>query len=691
MSPNPLLASSGLPRFHEIKPEHLKPALDQVLGWAEAELTRLEGLKTPSWESLLIPLDEIGERIHRVWSPISHLMGTCNSQDLRKVYEENRPRLVDFQLRLGQSEKLYSHYRALNSEKDKGSPLSISQKRALEDLIRSAELSGIGLPEDKRKEFLKISQRLSELSTEFSNHVLDANKAFSLDIRDSKKVEGLPESALTLAAQLFKEATGESASAKQGPWRFTLDHPSYGPVMQHCVDESLRKTLYEAQVSKASSGEFDNRSTLVEILNLRAQKAAILSYSSYASLSTKQKMAGTPEAALTLLEQLRIASWGPALSEKKTVDNFAKTFAKGKALEHWDYAFYSERLREKNFDYREEDLKPYFALPAVLEGLFDLAWRLFEVKVELNSDPGIQKWHKDVTFYKVSDKSGQLLANFFLDPFSRPAEKRGGAWMDDCLGRRRFAKELQKPVAYLVCNFTPPLGDKPSLLTFREVETLFHEFGHGLQHMLTTVEVPGVAGINGIEWDAVELPSQFMENWCYHEPTLNGLAKHYQTGEVLPSQLFHKIKAAKNFQSAMQMLRQLRFALTDLSLHLEAVPKTYDDVLRVAKEVAAKTSVTGIYHNDHTLCSFSHIFAGGYAAGYYSYKWAEVLSADAFAAFEEAGLDNPAALGAVGRRFRDSVLSLGGGLHPAEVYKKFRGRDPDIAALLRHSGLEKVG
>jgi oligopeptidase A len=456
--------------------------------------------------------------------------------------------------------------------------------------------------------------------------------------------------------------------------------------MQHCRNRSLREDVYRAYVTRASSGEFDNSETMLKILRLRREQAKLLGFETFADVSLAQKMAPDVAAVEEMFETLRTASWSHAERDMEDLRRLAAESGEQEKLWHWDIAYWAERLREQRFDFTDEQLRPYFSLERVLEGLFALVQRIFGITVKA-ADGKAPVWHRDVRFFEIDNEQGKHIASFFLDPYSRPQNKRGGAWMDDCLSRRWFDGNLQLPVAHLVCNSTPPVGSKPSLMTFREVETLFHEFGHGLQHMLTTVDFADASGINGVEWDAVELPSQFMENWCYHKPTLIGMTAHYETGEPLPDELFEKIRAARTFRSGTMMLRQLNLGTTDMELHTRFDPDGKETVLDVQRRVSEKTSLLPMLPEDRSLCAFSHIFAGGYAAGYYSYKWAEVLSADAYSAFEESGLDDEKAVARTGRRFRDTVLSQGGSRHPMEIFADFRGREPKPDALLRQSGL----
>lgn len=688
---NPLLIGKGLPPFDAIQPEHVVPGMTQLLTQLEEELTTLEANVTPTWSALVEPSDRLAERLTWSWGIVNHLMGVKNSPELREAHETVQPKVVQFSNRLNQSQPIYKAFKALR-EGDVWNTLEPAQQRIVEAAIRDAELSGVGLDGEKRERFNEIQMELAEYSTKFSNNVLDATKAFSLTLTSKEDVDGLPPSWLSLAAQAARAAGEEQATAESGPWRITLDYPSYVPFMQHSTRRDLREKLYKAHISRASGGELDNQPLIERILELRKEKAQLLGFNSYAELSLASKMAPNVEAVEALLEELRHASYDAAVQDLEALKAFAasKGAAEASDLKHWDISFWAERQREEQFAFSDEELRPYFPLPQVLDGLFALVKRLFGITVTV-ADGQAPVWHEDVRYFQIADEMGTSIAYFYLDPYSRPAEKRGGAWMDDCIGRAKIAENgklmTRLPVAYLVCNQTPPVDGKPSLMTFSEVETLFHEFGHGLQHMLTKVDYAGAAGINNVEWDAVELPSQFMENWCYDRPTLMGMAKHYETGEALPEHYYQKLLAARNYMSGSAMLRQLHFSLVDLELHHRYVPGGEETPADVRKRIAKTTTVLSPLPEDAFLCAFGHIFAGGYAAGYYSYKWAEVLSADAFAAFEEAGLDNEDAIATTGKHYRDTVLALGGGVHPMEVFKTFRGREPSTAPLLRHSGL----
>ncbi|MGK7906959.1 MAG: M3 family metallopeptidase [Synechococcus sp.] len=687
---NPLLIGKGLPPFDRVRPEHVVPGMKQLLEEVEQELTDLEAAVQPTWEGLVEPLDRLAERLRWSWGMVGHLMGVKNSSELREAYETIQPKVVELYTRFGQSKALYLAFKALR-QGEVWTELDEAQQRIVEASLREAELAGVGLEGEAQKRFNEIQMELAKLATDFSNHVLDATKGFSLTLTQPEEVDGLPPSLLSLSAQSARAAGEDNATAEAGPWRITLDFPSFGPFLKYSTRRDLREKVYRAYITRASSGELDNAPLIDRILELRQEKAKLLGFDSFAELSLASKMAPSVEAVDRLMEELRVASYDAAVEDLANLKAFAaaKGAAEAEDIKQWDTSFWSERQREEKFAFNAEELRPYFPLPRVLDGLFSLCDRLFNVQIE-SANGEAPVWHPDVQYFKIS-KAGEAIAYFYLDAYSRPGEKRGGAWMDECITRAKMTVDgestIRLPVAYLTCNQTPPVDDKPSLMTFGEVETLFHEFGHGLQHMLTTVDYPGAAGINNVEWDAVELPSQFMENWCYHRDTLFGMAKHYETGETLPEHYYEKLLAARTYMSGSAMLRQLNFSMLDIDLHHRYDPNGTETVNDVRDRLAEKTTVMDPLPEDAFLCAFGHIFAGGYAAGYYSYKWAEVLSADAFAAFEEAGLDDEAALQETGSRFRDTVLSLGGGKHPEAVFEAFRGREPSTAALLRHSGL----
>ncbi len=688
---NPLLIGQGLPPFEQITPDHVVPGITQLLTELEQELTTLETQVKPTWTGLVEPLQKLQERLTWSWGIVGHLMGVKNSPELRTAHATVQPNIVQFINKLNQSKAFYQGFKQLRNSQE-WEQLDSAQKRIIETALRDAELSGVGLEGEERDKFNAIQLELAELSTQFSNHVLDATKAFSLTLTTPEEIAGLPPSLLSLAAQAARAEGSENATPENGPWRITLDFPSFSPFLKYSQRRDLREKVYRAYISRASSGDLNNFPLIERILELKKQKAEILGFKSYAELSLASKMAPNVAAVEALLEELRRVSYNAAQQEFEDLKAFAASKGGEEAnnLQHWDITFWSERQREEKFAFTDEELRPYFSLPQVLEGLFGLVHRIFGITIT-PADGQAPIWHEDVRYFQVANETGNPIAYFYLDPYSRPAEKRGGAWMDECITRAKWVEngetKVRLPVAYLQCNQTPPVDDKPSLMTFTEVETLFHEFGHGLQHMLTTVDYAGAAGINNVEWDAVELPSQFMENWCYDQATLFGMAKHYQTGETLPDHYYQKLLAAKTYMSGTGMLRQLHFGFVDIELHHRYQPGNSETVSDVRNRIAENTMIIKPLPEDAFLCAFGHIFAGGYSAGYYSYKWAEVLSADAFSAFEEAGLNNEKAVSETGKRFRDTVLALGGSLHPMEVFKAFRGREPSTKPLLIHSGL----
>ena len=703
-SPSPLLRGQGLPPFEAITPEQVNAAIPELLDQLNGELSQLEqalegrleqassGGDPLGWAEVMDPLHHLGERLRWSWGVVSHLNGVCNTPELREAHQSQQGAVVALGSRAGQSAVIY---RALGQLLEQRQLLDATQQRILEAERRDMELRGVGLGGVEQETFNATTAELARLASDFGNHVLDATNAWSLRLRDPAEVAGLPDSLRELLAQAARQAGEEpgdtDASAEGGPWLLGLDMPRVAPFLKYSQRRDLRETVYRAQVARASSGELDNGPLIEHILTLRSEQARRLGYANWAEVSLASKMAGSVAEVEQLLDDLRAAAYPMADRELEELRAIARRQGAPEAddLKPWDVAFWAEKLRQESFELDSEALRPWFPLDQVLQGLFGLCQRLFDIRI-VSTDPGeAPTWHPDVRYFRVLDgASGAPLAAFYLDPFSRPGSKRGGAWMDECLGRSRTAAgEPVLPVAYLICNQSPPVGETPSLMTFDEVETLFHEFGHGLQHMLTTVERPQAAGINNVEWDAVELPSQFMENWCYDRATLMGMARHWQTGEPLPEADYQKLLAARTFMGGSATLRQVHFALTDLRLHSAWSPEGGQSPEQLRRELARTTTVLEPIPEDAFLCAFSHIFAGGYSAGYYSYKWAEVLSADAFSAFEEVGLDVEDEVAATGRRFRDTVLSLGGSRSPAEIFEAFRGRPPSPEALIRHSGL----
>ena len=692
---SPLLQGHGLPEYASITPDRVRQDIPVLLknledefSTLESELNTLISKGSPlRWSNVMTPLQSIGERLRWSWGVVSHLNGVCNSPELREAHASQQADVVRLGNRLGQSRTLYEALQHLRDASEE--PLDGTRQRILASELLSMDQRGVGLQGEEQQAFNRTSERLAELSTSFSNHVLDATQQWTLKLTDPEQVSGLPKRALEALAASARDAGDRTATAEQGPWLLGLDMPRYLPFLTHAENRGLRETVYRAHVSRASHGDLDNRALIEEILRLRIDQAARLGYAHWAERSLANKMAADVDAVEALLEELRKAAFPAAQKELDDLKDCARRHGASESddLAPWDLPFWSERLRKERFDLDQEALRPWFPLPQVLEGLFNLCGRLFDVEIHA-ADGEAPIWHADVRFFRVRRRDGTPIAAFYLDPYSRPASKRGGAWMDDCLGRSVSADgSTVLPVAYLICNQTPPVGDAPSLMSFDEVETLFHEFGHGLQHMLTTVDEPEAAGINNVEWDAVELPSQFMENWCLDRTTLNKMARHWQTGEPLPDEEYAKLRLNRTFNAGLATLRQVHFALTDLRLHSRWQPDLGVTPDQMRRDVASTTTVMEPIADDQFLCAFGHIFAGGYAAGYYSYKWAEVLSADAFSAFEEVGLDNEEQVRATGTRFRDTVLSLGGSRAPADIFERFRGRPASSEALIRHSGL----
>ncbi|MEB3234821.1 MAG: M3 family metallopeptidase [Cyanobacteriota bacterium] len=704
----PLLRGEGLPPFAAITPAQVEQGIPALLERLNTELDQLETaldhkLQAGSgldWDDVMEPLHRLGERLRWSWGVVSHLNGVCNTSELREAHQRQQAAVVRFGNRAGQSQPIYAALKHLQQRHEASAPgqsahLDATQLRILAAELRDMELRGVGLAGAAQEAFNATSQQLAELATTYSNHVLDATNGWTLRLSEPSDVAGLPESLKELLAQAARQAAQQTAdagaTAADGPWLLGLDMPRVVPFLKYSQRRDLRETVYRAQVARASSGELDNTPLIAQILALKLQQAQRLGYANWAEVSLASKMAGSVVEVEQLLEELRAAAYPVAVAELEALRACAAAQGAPEAadLKPWDVSYWAEVLRQQSFELDSEALRPWFPLEQVLQGLFGLCQRLFDIRIVATEPGDAPTWHPDVRYFQVLDgASGQPLAAFYLDPFSRPGSKRGGAWMDECLGRSiSGAGEPVLPVAYLICNQSPPVGDTPSLMTFEEVETLFHEFGHGLQHMLTTVERPQAAGINNVEWDAVELPSQFMENWCYERTTLMGMARHWQSGEPLPEAEYQKLLAARTFMGGSATLRQVHFALTDLRLHSVWTPADGRSPEQLRREVARTTTVLEPIAGDAFLCAFSHIFAGGYSAGYYSYKWAEVLSADAFSAFEEVGLDREEALVATGLRFRETVLSLGGSRSPSEIFEAFRGRPPSTEALIRHSGL----
>lgn len=675
---NPLLTRHRLPPFAAIQPEHVLPAVQNLTESNLAALNnQLAQLQEPSWETLVLPLEEREDQLNQAWSPVSHLNGVANNPSLREAYNSSIALLTEYNTRIGQNDALFSAYERLAAG-DAYQNLTTAQQTAIQNALRDFRLAGVSLPEEAKKRYGEIQTRLSDLSNRFSNNVLDATQGWFKHINNQAELAGLPESALAGAARA-------AANRNLEGWVLTLDGPVYLTVMTQADNRELRREMYTAYMTRASdqgptAGQWDNTPLIEEILQLRQELARLLGFSNYSELSIAPKMAQSTTQVLEFLQELAQKSRAQAERDLAELRAWARNERGVESLEVWDVPYYSEKLKEARYEISQEVLRPYFTLDKVLAGLFALNKKLFGI--DIKPQDGVEKWHEDVQFYAV-ERDGEPVAYFYLDLFAREG-KRGGAWMAECRVRRQTLAGLQLPVAYLVCNFNAPVGDTPSLLTHNEVTTLFHEFGHGLHHMLTRVDVAAVSGINGVAWDAVELPSQFMENWCWEPSVLKSLSGHYKTGESLPDTLIEKMLAAKNFQAAMMILRQIEFALFDFRLHMEYGDAGFAGVQALLDEVRREVAVLVPPAFNRFQNGFTHIFAGGYAAGYYSYKWAEVLSADAFAAFEESGLFDAA----TGARFLREILEKGGSEDAMTLFRRFRGRDPNIAALLRHAGIE---
>ena len=667
---NPLLDFTGLPRFAELKPAHVTPAIDTLLGEARAAVAHAE--RAPAvWEEFVTPLEDANERLGRAWGQVAHLHAVLDSPELRAAYNENLPKVTQYWTELGQNHALFEKYRALRAAAAFAS-LEPARRRIVENALRDFRLGGAELPADKKPRYAQIQDELARLSAKFSENLLDATNAWTLVIEDERRLAGIPADVLQAARQ----------DGGRG-WKFTLHMPSYLPVMQYAEDRALREEMYRASATRAAEfgkPELDNTPLIARILPLRHEAARLLGYASYAEVSLVPKMADSPSQVLGFLEDLAVRARPYAERDLVELREFARDELGLPRLEAWDLAYASEKLRQKRYAFSDQEVKQHFPEDAVLAGLFRLVETLYGVRVTPAAAP---VWHEDARFFDLHDAHGALIGQFYTDLYARDT-KRGGAWMDDARGRRRRGASIQTPVAYLNCNFPRPVGGKPALFTHDDVITLFHEFGHGLHHLLTRMEELGVSGIAGVEWDAVELPSQFMENFCWEWEVLRHMTRHVDTGEPLPRALFDKMLAAKNFQSGLAMLRQIEFSVFDMRLHCDFDPASRRSALELLQEVRAKIAVLVPPEYSRFPNSFSHIFAGGYAAGYYSYKWAEVLSADAYGAFEEANSVTDAETGA---RFRDEVLAVGGSRPAAESFRAFRGREPRVDALLRHNGM----
>lgn len=671
---NPLIDMQGLPAFSKITPEHVEPAIDELLASNRQAINDLvSGNDLPGWNTVIEPIEELDDRLSRAWSPVSHMNSVVNSDALREAYNACLPKLSDYATEMGQNEKLFKAYKKV-AETD--NTLDQAQRKVLENALLDFRLSGIALEDADKQRFREISMRLSKLTSEYEEHLLDATNAWTKQVDDQSILKGLPESAMDLAKQNAQQRELEG-------WVLTLDFPSFFPVMTYADSAELRQELYRAYNTRASDQgdkpEWDNSAVMDEILALRHEQANLLGFANYAERSLAKKMARSATDVFEFLQDLAKRSIPQAVKELEELTAYAREKFAVENLNPWDIAYYSEKLRQDKYSITQEELKPYFPAERVIQGMFDVVSNLYGVSFREVS--GIDTWHPDVKFFEIHDDNG-VRAQFYFDLYARP-KKRGGAWMDDCASRVKTAHREQLPVAYMTCNFTPPVGDKPALLTHDEVETLFHEFGHGLHHMLTRIDYLAVSGMNGVAWDAVELPSQFMENWCWEKQALDMISGHYETGEPIPEDLYKRMIAAKNFQSAMMMVRQLEFSLFDFRIHAEYDPDKGGRIYDILNEVRDQVAVIKPPEWARFAHGFSHIFAGGYAAGYYSYKWAEVLSADAFSLFEENGIFDRQ----TGKRFLTQILEKGGSEDAMQLFVAFRGREPEIDALLRHTGI----
>ena len=675
MSVNPLLEFSGLPRYKSVRPEHVAPAIDQLLVENRALIARLTTkAMVASWNEFADPLENANERLWRAWGMVAHLHAVDDNPAIRDAYNANLPKITRYRTELAQNLRLYEKFKALRASKG-FEELSQAQRKIIENDLRDYRLGGAELAPQNKRRFAEIQEELAALEAKFSENLLDATNAFSELIADRGALLGVPEDVLEAAEE------GARKDGREG-WKFTLHAPSYGPLMQYAENRDLREKLYRAHVTRASefgNPQFDNTSIIVRELRLRKEKARLLGYKSFAEFSLVPKMAESPEAALDFLNDLAARALPHARRDHAELEEFARTELGIQELQAWDIAFASEKLRAKRYAFSDQEVKRYFPEPKVLEGMFQLVKALYGIRILPDA---AETWHPEVRFFRITDSDGSVIGQFYLDLYSRET-KRGGAWMDEAITRQRMPGGLRTPVAHLICNFPAPMGNKPALFTHDEVMTLFHEFGHGLHHLLSRVDDLGVSGIRGVEWDAVELPSQFMENFCWEWGVLARMTAHVESGEALPRNLFDKMLAARNFQSGMQTVRQIEFALSDMHLHHDYDPAGAKTPLQLLNEIRAKVAVAMPPEYNRFLNNFSHVFSGAYAAGYYSYKWAEVLSADAYSLFEENGvLDSD-----TGARFRDEILAVGGSRPALESFRAFRGREPRIDALLRHNGM----
>jgi oligopeptidase A len=675
---NPLLDNGGLPAFSQITPNIIQSAIETIIADNREQIDGLVDKGDMSWDGLIKPISLLEDRLSKAWSPVRHLNSVKSSDTLREAYNNCLPLLSEYSTEMSQNRQLYQGYRNI-ADSSAYAELDLAQQKTVDDALKHFRLGGVDLEGADKQRYQQLQKELSELQSSFDNNLLDATQSWQKLVTDVRQLEGIPEYAMAMFKQLAEQNN-------QSGYRLTLDMPSYIAVVTYAQSRELRKEVYEAYSTRASDQnitdkKWDNAGNMQQIVAKRHEKAKILGFDNYAEYSLETKMAESVKQVLDFLYDLAQRSKSAAIGEVAERQAYAESLGFDGELQAWDYAYYSEKLKQHKYQISEEDLKPYFCDDNVIDGLFEIVKTLYGVDI-ISVENTVDVWDKSVRFYQINNPSGEIIGQFYLDLYARE-NKRGGAWMDECINRYHIDGKTQIPVAYLTCNLTPPIGDEPALFTHDEVITLFHEFGHGLHHMLTRIDVPEVAGINGVEWDAVELPSQFMENFCWQKQALELFARHYQTGDTLPEELFDKMVAARNFQSALQMLRQVEFALFDIKLHQQDGLSSAAQIQDILDQVRAEISVVKTPLNNRFQNGFSHIFAGGYAAGYYSYKWAEVLSADVFSAFEEAGIFDAT----IGLKFLHCILEQGGSRPAMKSFRCFRGREPNIDALLRHSGI----
>lgn len=694
MSTNIFFMNQMLPQFKMFDINHIEVSISDLIKEHHNNFVKLEATISNTYEKIsddelyalaIYEMEKIDYNLNYAWSIVSHMKSVKNSDQLREVYDKCIPIIIEENSYTSQSKPLFNAYKKLKESNG----LSEIQTRIIDSAYKSMFLSGISLSNNDRNKFNDLKLTLNKLSTQYSNNLMDSISNYEMIINSKDDIEGIPLYALELYSQKAKKHYPDS-TPENGPWKVSLDIPSYLPFMSHCKHELLREQLYMAYIQMASSGDYNNIPLIKEIINNKQKIANMLGFNNYVEYSLEGKMASSKDEIENMLNNLYIKAKKLATEELNNIKRFKLEKTDNSILKPWDITYYSEKMKEEKLGYREEELKPYFPLDGVLNGLFGLAKKLFDIDItEVNTNiDDIHLWDDDVKYFRIYD-NGEEIASFYLDPYSRPGEKNGGAWMNGCIDKSKLLNK--KPVAYLICNGSPPIKEnnvciKPSLMTFDDVVTLFHEFGHGLQHMLTTIDESEAAGINNIEWDAVETPSQFMENWCYHKPTLKSFAKHYKSNEPIPDELFEVIIKNKNYNSGLGMIRQIYLSMLDLYLYSVNI-LSEDDILEIQNTFSKRYLITPFVKENRFLCSFSHIFAGGYSAGYYSYKWAEIMSSDAFGVFEQYDMSDDKKMNEIGMKFRSTILSLGGSKDPLEVFKLFKGSEPSVEALLRHNGI----